>query len=385
MIARCVIGYLIVCHFMCMSFLCPASGQQPDSEIRMNQVQVIGTHNSYHIQPHPSVMKLIRKVTNEQADAIEYTHRPLTEQLSELGMRQFELDIYYDPKGGMYANPKAIQIVKEAGLPELPNHDPKGELKKPGLKIIHGQDIDFLTTALTFKSALQEIKAWSRKNPTHVPITILVELKQNQLLPGLVKPLPFDRAALESIDAEILSVFDKDDIISPDFVRGDHATLRAAIHKDGWPLLSKVRGKVMFAIDNGGPVRDNYLANNSLDGKMMFVSVDTDHPAAAFAKVNNPVGNFERIKKLVKDGFIVRTRADANTSEARTNDPKRRDKAFASGAQLISTDYPEPNPKFSEYCVKFAGGKTVRSNPVNAGEIEVESISPSQTKASQKK
>ena len=51
-------------------------------------------------------------------------------------MRQFELDIFYDPNGGMYAHPKAPLIVKEMGLPELPNHDPKGELKKPGLKII---------------------------------------------------------------------------------------------------------------------------------------------------------------------------------------------------------------------------------------------------------
>ena len=204
-------------------------------------------------------------------------------------------------------------------------------------------------------------------------------------MPGLVKPLPFDREALESIDAEILAVFDKDDIITPDFVRGDHATLREAIRNKGWPLLSKVRGKVMFAIDNGGPLRDKYLSNNRLDGKLMFVSVDTDHPAAAFAKINNPVGNFGRIQKLVKDGFIVRTRADANTTEARNNDSKRREKAFASGAQLISTDYPEPNPKFSEYCVKFAGEKTVRANLVNAGEIEIDSIPPRLRGADQKK
>ena len=65
MIDRLVAKCLIVSSLVCTSFLYHASGQQPASEIRMNQIQVIGTHNSYHIQPHPSVMKLIRKVTSQ--------------------------------------------------------------------------------------------------------------------------------------------------------------------------------------------------------------------------------------------------------------------------------------------------------------------------------
>ena len=44
-----------------------------------------------------------------------------------------------------------------------------------------------------------------------------------------------------------------------------------------------------------------------------------------------------RIIADVKAGFVVRTRADADTVEARTNDTKRRDAALASGAQYVST------------------------------------------------
>lgn len=81
-------------------------------------------------------------------------------------------------------------------------------------------------------------------------------------------------------------------------------------------------------------------------------------------KRNDPVGSFEEIQSLVRAGFLVRTRADAGTVEARANDVARRDKALASGAQLASTDYPEPDPRFAEYTVRFENGVVVRANPV---------------------
>jgi hypothetical protein len=41
-----------------------------------------------------------------------------------------------------------------------------------------------------------------------------------------------------------------------------------------------------------------------------------------------------------------------------------RDHALASGAQFVSTDFPEPNLKLSPYRVQFPGGGPVRSNPL---------------------
>jgi hypothetical protein len=81
--------------------------------------------------------------------------------------------------------------------------------------------------------------------------------------------------------------------------------------------------------------------------------------------MNDPVSQFEQIQKLVKAGFIVRTRADADTAEARKNDTNRREKAFASGAQFISTDYPQPDLRLSNYDARLEGGVVVRPNPVN--------------------
>jgi hypothetical protein len=82
-------------------------------------------------------------------------------------------------------------------------------------------------------------------------------------------------------------------------------------------------------------------------------------------KVNDPVADFDRIQKLVKAGFLVRTRADADTAEARANDPARRDKALASGAQFVSTDYPDPDPALSPYRVRLPDGVVARPNPVS--------------------
>jgi hypothetical protein len=109
----------------------------------------------------------------------------------------------------------------------------------------------------------------------------------------------------------------------------------------------------------------------------MFATVrGPNHPAAGWFKVNEAVKDFETIRKLVKAGFLVRTRADVETAEARTNDPTRRDKALASGAHYVSTDYPEPRTEWSEYVVRLPGGAVARVNPVSgpagaaAGDVE---------------
>jgi len=67
----------------------------------------------------------------------------------------------------------------------------------------------------------------------------------------------------------------------------------------------------------------------------------------------------------VQQGYMVRTRADADTEQSRSGDTTRRDAAFASGAHFISTDYPVPDPDFTDYQVTMPGGNIARCNPVN--------------------
>jgi hypothetical protein len=335
-------------------------------EPRLNQVQVIGSHNSYHVAPRGTVMELIAAAGRRRAESLDYTHPPLAEQFSRLGIRQIELDVYADPKGGLFAAPSARKVLRGMGKEPGPNPDPDGRLEKPGLKVLHVPDVDFLSTAPTFVEGLRQVRAWSRANPRHLPILILVELKDDSV-PGLAtKPVRFGRDEIETVDAEILSVFRRTEILTPDRVRGRFETLPAAIKGHGWPTLDEVRGLVMFALDNEGKVRDLYVQGHpALRNRVMFASVAPGRPEAAWFKINDPAKDFAKIQRLVREGFLVRTRADADTRQARTNDVSQRDKALASGAQFISTDYPEPDRRFSGYCVRFPGGQVARSNPVS--------------------
>lgn len=334
-------------------------------EVRLNQIQVIGSHNSYHVAPDPAVLEFIAATQPKSARSLAYTHRPLAEQFAALGVRQIELDVFADPAGGRYADPKARKTLAALGRDAGPDPDPAGVLKEPGMKVLHVPDVDFRTTAPTLVDALRQVRAWSKKNPRHVPLFVLVELKESGP-PGLTRPAAFDRGALDALDAEIRSVFEPSEVVTPDDVRGVAATLPEALRQRGWPTLDATRGKVMFALDNEDAIRDRYLDGHpALRGRVMFASVAEGHPAAAWMKVNDPVRDFDRIRRLVAAGFLVRTRSDADTAEARANDTGRREKALASGAQFVSTDYAEPDPALSPYRVRLPGGVVARANPVN--------------------
>ncbi|MDG1891820.1 MAG: phosphatidylinositol-specific phospholipase C1-like protein [Verrucomicrobiota bacterium] len=333
---------------------------------RLNQMQVIGTHNSYKKAMHPSIQELIRRNNGEAARSLDYAHESLTRQLVDHGMRKMELDVYADPKGGHYADPLGPRMAEDLNLPRVPNHDPEGNLKQPGFKVMHVPDIDYDSNVLTFLEALRELRRWSTGHPRHVPVLVMIELKDSAVSPEGTQPLSMERKDLMALEREILSILPPRHLLRPDDVRGDDESLRAAILRRGWPTLESVRGKIMFALDNTDEKRDLYLQNNPvLQGRVCFVSVEESHPAAAWFKVNDPVAHFERIRSLVSKGFMVRTRADAGTEQARNNDPSQREKAFLSGAQFISTDYPVPNLKWSPYRVRFAKGVVARPNPVS--------------------
>src|SRR3990170_7879085 len=209
-----------------------------DNCMRLNHVQVLGTHNSYHVEPRPALLQAIASFDPQAAASMEYTHRPLDEQLGLLGIRQVELDVFADPNGGLFAVPLGPIFVQ--GYP-----DPiKPALLAPGLKVLHTQDIDFETRCLTFVSCLQTIKAWSDANPGHLPVMVLVEAHDAVVplppgLPPLTVPATFGAAALDEIDASIRTVFADDELITPDDIRGDRATLEQAVLKDGWPTLNE--------------------------------------------------------------------------------------------------------------------------------------------------
>jgi calcium-dependent phosphoinositide phospholipase C len=223
------------------------------------------------------------------------------------------------------------------------------------------------------------VHSWSRAHPTHLPIVIQVEAKDGPIADplhlGFVQPLPIDADAFRALEGEIRSVFRTDELLRPVDVRGDHATLRDAVTAGDWPRVDDVRGRVMFVLDDHAAKRTIYRTlHPDLDQRLLFVDADPGEDDAAYMIRNDPVGQAAEIATLLRQGFLVRTRADADTVEARRGDHSRADAAIASGAQVVTTDYERPDPRYPSYVVHLPGRVTARCRPHDRASCEASSL-----------
>jgi hypothetical protein len=344
---------------------CAAQRSRSPDEIRLHEIQLIGTHNSYHLAPHAPVGGLISTVSASLLESIEYSHMPLPEQLEQLQVRQLELDVYADPEGGLFATPIGRSVVVAAGQDPGPDPNADGTLSQPGFKVLHAPGFDFLTTVTTLRQAFLQIRTWSTSRPDHLPVMILLELKESAPGPTGVQVVRYSPELLQQLNALICEIFPPDARFTPqDLCAAEDLCVRDAVLRRGWPQLRNVRGRVFFCLDNEGVWTERYLdACATPKQAVLFVSVAPEHPQAAWMKRNDPQLQFAEIQSLVERHFLIRTRADADTIQSRRNDGSRREQAMASGAQYISTDFPQPQPRFSEYSVRWPDGQPARYSP----------------------
>ena len=287
-----------------------------DDVLRLNHLQAEGTHNSYHLRPDAEVPDW------------DYSHAPLDVQLGEQGVRQLELDLYFDRAEGRW-------------------------------QVFHLPLVDDRTTCAYFLECLAVIRRWSDAHPGHHPVFVQIE------------PKPFyDEDTLDmlmaAMEEEILLVFPRELLITPDLVRGDAPNLREAVATRGWPTLGEVRGRVLFFLDCGREWCVHYANHGEgLMGKLLFANGELDDPWAAVV-LRNDGGDAAR--QAVAAGRLVRTRAagivDAlslSTGELEA----QRDAALATGAQMISSDVPAPRPD-TGFFFEVPGGTPSRCNPVTA-------------------
>ncbi len=345
---------------LCVVALFLTGCQSPAGEqagLRLNEVQYLGSHNSYKQPIDDVLLAQLRSRNSPAAVSLDYSHAPLEEQL-DLGLRKLELDVFHDPEGGRYARPFG------AGLPGANAFDMSGRMNAPGFKVLHVQDIDFRSHCLTLKDCLQAIRDWSDANPDHFPLLVTINAKTGVIdQPGFVEPLPFDEVAWDTFDAEVRDVL-ADRLLVPDDIRGDYSTLRDAVQA-GWPPVNEVRGKIMLLLDDSDAKKQAYAAGHpSLRDRVMFIDASEDSDEGSIRIVNNPVEREDYIRGLVEDGFIVRTRSDADTREARSGDYRRYEAALRSGAQIISTDYYRADTRLGDFLIEMPGSIPIRCNPV---------------------
>lgn len=288
-----------------------------DGVLRLDDVQAKGTHNSYHV---------------EKTDIPEwrYTMAPLDVQLDRQGVRQLELDLHW------------------VGNDQDDGHH---------FEVYHVILADDATTCRQLVDCLRLIQRWSARYPGHLPIYIQLEVKEG-FAPDQAE------AFFAALEHDILHVFSRGDVITPDEVRGGAATLPAAL-AGGWPTLDRLRGRVLFGFDDRGAVRQAYTHGlQDLDGRLCFVDSDPSDPFGAVTVLNDPVAQADAIGAALAAHLLVRTRADGDGS-ALGGDTTQRDAALAVGAHFISTDFPAPVDGVS-YVLEIPGGAPARCNPVTA-------------------
>jgi hypothetical protein len=295
---------------------------------RINAMRVLGSHNSYRPELDATALAHQRQVMGERSFGVEYGHPPIKDQL-DLGVRQLEFDPYADGAGGLYAAPYAQDPAKLAIM------------NRPGAKVLHAPVLDARTLCLTLADCLGEVAGWSRAHPDHAMIVIFVNTKEEPFNTPLIPDPPlYSEADLAGIDADAVAAFGRDHIVAPDDVRGRAASLHQAAISGGWPTQAAARGKVLLVLDSNPRISELYRQNHpSLAGRMMFGLYGAAEPEAAVFNIQDPKANEAQIKDLVAQGFLVRTRSDADTREARQHDLSRLEAALRSGAQIISTDY----------------------------------------------
>lgn len=341
-----------------------AASPARERPLRLNDIQVLGSHNSYKRRIPPAVMAMLAARDPKTARSLDYYHLPIAGQLDR-GLRQLEIDVVADPAGGRYADPMGERLARAAG--QETGFD-RAAMLVPGFKVFHVPDVDYLSHCPTLVGCLRQIDAWSRAHPDHLPLMVTINAHDRPInRPGITDPLVLDEPLLDRLDAEIRSVLGPERMIVPDDVRGRHATLRDAVLADGWPTLSSARGKLFFVFDVPDDISQRYRAGHpSLKGRVMFGFFDAAQPEAATIIVQDPIVDGARIRDWVKAGYIIRTRSDVDTAEARVDDHRKAMAAADSGAQAISTDYypGAPDPLGTRFKVTLPSGAMQRCNPV---------------------
>ena len=392
--------HLLIIVLLAITWACkksnePTQSEDEQSSLKLNQIQVLGTHNSY-AQPidsnvmnyaskfiDPMIEKMIAEMDEKRLaeyqeyhpnkvsmkEGLSYDHPPLSEQL-DAGIRSLEIDVFFDSTGNRFTKPAAYEVMKSQGVTDLLHHDTTG-LGKPGFKVLHVADFDFRSHCSTLEDCLNELKNWSDAHPEHIPIFILLEIKQQGLpiFPNPTEVLPYNEAAMDALDDIIVKELGREKLITPDDIRADFETLEQAVLAQNYPSLEDSRGKFVFLML---PAIDEEMASlywkdrPSLEGRAMFVRSTPGTPRSAFLLLDNSIVRQDEIQKYVKDGYLVRTRSDIETYEAKVNDYTRAKSAFKSGAQIVSTDFFKAgNPYGTDYIVQLPGGKSFRCNPVN--------------------
>jgi hypothetical protein len=289
----------------------------PD-DASFSSLRYLATHNSYRRSSDSLRLFFIGLVEPSWPAKLAYSHPSLTEQLDS-GIRSLELDV---------------------------------RPRKAGFVLAHVPLVDDRTDEPDFALALEELALWSDRNPGHVPLLVILELTSEYafLDPAL---RAWDAQALDRLDAALRSGLGPR-LLPPDELRAGSPTLSAALLGRGWPRLGALRGRIIVVLHENEALRRLYIEGRpSLEGHAMLDCAPPGAPDEAVAILNEAIADKAEIAARAARGVLVRTRADADLIRG----PELLAAALASGARVVSTDFPPGRPAPDGYVAALPGGR----------------------------
>ncbi len=298
--------------------------------VRINEIAVIGTHNSYQLlaTPQKRALESVRSFlsSGEKGGNRSFEMDTFTEQL-ERGVRNLEIDIETVDDGG------DVSFI-----------------------VTHNPLTDNASSAYDFEKGLEEILLWSENNPGHLPVYLLIEPKGNVDEINNMKNFSFEYAL--ELDNIIRETFG-DSLLTPELAMGGFATLEEMRMADAWPTLKDASGKIIVLLHPCDVTAEYIDSDTTMSSQAMFPMLrteDIDKPYASFILDNEPENAIQNNKKTVDEKkLMVRSRAD--------NYPDSDDGKYAladsCGSHIITTDYPPRTVRPQEHTYTF-GGYTVK-------------------------
>ncbi len=295
--------------------------------VKFNEVAFLGTHNSYQTTPSDEYKALFNALSDMtfgivSTEITEFNMESLTYQL-EAGVRSLEID---------------IETMKNDG--------------NVSFVVSHSPFIDINSNCYDLEKALKEIKMWSDNNPGHLPVSIIIEPKQNvPEFSGMTNLSLKYTNILDNLIKEALG----DTLLTPADMMGDFKSFKAMREADGWLPLGETMGKVLVllhdtAVTDGYIKQDETIKTQSMFPMLRFA--DRNKTYTSFIITNQTDDALKNEAAAIDEcKLIVRTRADKYPDFSE----ERYEKTNKCKSQIISTDYPPRIQKDGKHEFTFDG------------------------------
>lgn len=300
-----------------------------NGDIKLVDVQFLGTHNSYKREKSP-LEKFYGKFSRDLAEG-NYAFETPTDQLNA-GIRSMEFDLYC-----------------------------KTDKDRVTFHSFHIGYADMSSNAFDFAACLDEINLWSVNNPNHLPVTVIIELKERGEM------FPYKTVGKEQLGQLDALIKDRiSNLYTPSQAFAGYENLNEMRAYDDSPTLKETMGKVLFILHRGEQTENYIRMDETYQMQSMFPSgyfwFDNVVGKHQFVIINNH-GYYEGTIEECggrKNGYFFRIMLDSVTTAKPSMDDVLG--AIATGANICSTNRPPRLSVFEGYeSVYFApDGKTVK-------------------------